>query len=1131
MKYLTVNYWEKFWNNESQKFNGGQFEKLVKQLLKKEYPDECWEQTQPSWDGSRDFFYQFMKGNEQFFKWAECKMYQKDVSINILAPTLIMSTLKPVNEILFFSYSRLNPNARDMIADFAHTHKKIVRIYDDEKLEALILKHKEEISFSYFFPAYQDNKFTQIAEGLLLCSERVFVHRHSCTYSMNALARQYIRVNELIELWVKLENDSLNLQQVEIVIDLQKTGAEFFFESAGRQLQTGKSIFLQAGEVTVISFPLRVTGYAPKMDLPVVEVRIPNGPTRQLGGKFLGTWLMETPLIGYQDMLRKTEELYASHSYSIGILYGGSGVGKTRLMREIQSRYLLKDGKSIWISASQVNSRAAVWLRKLFSQLYSLPLICIEHLNLSMEINSSEQIAMNVLYNETFIIERNIDVILHALLAALNRHTCLLAIDNVQDFDEESQQIINRILNVVDKYKKIKILMSFNTDLLAVGRTSYSLFYRLRDLHRDNKIHYWLESANGFTPEQSIMYVKHCFGHVGQTDSLPAISYDYVIDQIARTAKNNPLFLEQILLKLCEDGVIKNDSDHFYLLDNQRMEQSLSQFPKDMEQYFAQRWQYVKSVAGERFSQAQITVQCLCFFGELPVELLYSGKLDEEILSLLIELGFVSREEQITFYHQLIGRFFLKKYPTPPLPVARICLKVLKDYRLETSYPAQYYICIFKCRPPSLKAVRGAMKSLLDGHIPEAMVGLFSQELFSAIEKKELFQSCSPDLLVHFYKTYCYQKQIEQTYSAAYKAYRSIYEKYMHQYIFFKAAGEEYFSFVKEFLNILLVLHRSEEVIQLANSLLQEFDSFSFQTEENRLHARSTLLNRLHVAYSRTEPLVESGGCSLLAMDCLKQALAIARSLSDPDKIIQNEIDYGNVYYLFGGPYEKAIKHWVAAKSEWQAHQNEVSGWEGGVYYHAALASSIGTCLGVDTLDAAIESIERVNSFHKRSLHVPFFFTKAMILKAIVSLMRARPFDEVLKQVNEAESLCQMSGTKGGFAVCSHIRAMSYDLLAGDSKNAAVYYHKALMQYANKCSSVYEEELNASTFKGIAVALRAASGQSSAEKFAWIKSPNLRLRMQGILSGQDDEWPKIQEACLYRGPLCNEKSGVNYPCP
>ena len=127
------------------------FEDVVEQLIKAMFPKEKWRRTPKSHDEKRDFVYpQDETLPDQ--KWAECKNYNENLSINTIAPTLVMGAIEQIQCIYFFSYSKLNDNAIEGILRYAASSKKKVNIFDGILLDNLIIKYSEQIETKKFFP-------------------------------------------------------------------------------------------------------------------------------------------------------------------------------------------------------------------------------------------------------------------------------------------------------------------------------------------------------------------------------------------------------------------------------------------------------------------------------------------------------------------------------------------------------------------------------------------------------------------------------------------------------------------------------------------------------------------------------------------------------------------------------------------------------------------------------------------------------------------------------------------------------------------------------------------------------------------------------------------------------------------
>lgn len=127
------------------------FEDLIEKLIAAMFPNEIWRRTAESNDGKRDFVYPYEE-NLPDKKWAECKNYSNTLSLNVIAPTLIMGALEEIQCIIFFSYSPLNENALDGLLRYSENQHKTIRVYDGIVLDSLICKYHALHGIEDFFP-------------------------------------------------------------------------------------------------------------------------------------------------------------------------------------------------------------------------------------------------------------------------------------------------------------------------------------------------------------------------------------------------------------------------------------------------------------------------------------------------------------------------------------------------------------------------------------------------------------------------------------------------------------------------------------------------------------------------------------------------------------------------------------------------------------------------------------------------------------------------------------------------------------------------------------------------------------------------------------------------------------------
>ncbi len=134
------------------KNKGVKFEDLIEELLKEMYQSETWYRTGISYDGKRDFAYPAGPETPDL-KWAECKNYTDNISINIISPTLVMGAIEGIKSIIFFSYSELNENAIEALLRYTQTTGTIIKIFDGLILESIIYKYHNLSNISKFFPS------------------------------------------------------------------------------------------------------------------------------------------------------------------------------------------------------------------------------------------------------------------------------------------------------------------------------------------------------------------------------------------------------------------------------------------------------------------------------------------------------------------------------------------------------------------------------------------------------------------------------------------------------------------------------------------------------------------------------------------------------------------------------------------------------------------------------------------------------------------------------------------------------------------------------------------------------------------------------------------------------------------
>ena len=171
MHILTSKYWNHFKKTivikDKNKIvkDGRKFENLIKTILDLEYGHGRWKETSETWDGSRDFEWK----EPDYYRWAECKNYETSISLNVISNTLVMALVDFADEILLFSYSKIKRPVINKLIQYADISHKVLRIYADESLETIILKHMPQLK-DQFFPEFDLTEYNLNFQPYVSCN-------------------------------------------------------------------------------------------------------------------------------------------------------------------------------------------------------------------------------------------------------------------------------------------------------------------------------------------------------------------------------------------------------------------------------------------------------------------------------------------------------------------------------------------------------------------------------------------------------------------------------------------------------------------------------------------------------------------------------------------------------------------------------------------------------------------------------------------------------------------------------------------------------------------------------------------------------------------------------------------------
>lgn len=245
---------------------GVRFENLIEDLLSFMYPTEVWRRTAKTHDGKKDFVYPADESLPDQ-KWAECKNHQNNVSIDVLAPTLVMGAIENIDTILFFSYSQLNDNAVEGIIRYSESTKKNVRVFDGILLESLICEYSKFAQINRYFPCAD---FEHARESIMERPVRVIKSVRDC--NGNRVPRPHsFDLGEPFSINIIVQNQSLEQidysiqwsNSVSLLVNAETNCLYNELACGSINMQTFSCQTIQQGK-TKASFQFKINGYHQK---------------------------------------------------------------------------------------------------------------------------------------------------------------------------------------------------------------------------------------------------------------------------------------------------------------------------------------------------------------------------------------------------------------------------------------------------------------------------------------------------------------------------------------------------------------------------------------------------------------------------------------------------------------------------------------------------------------------------------------------------------------------------------------------------------------------------------------------------------------------------------------------------
>lgn len=1126
MKYLLPNYWDRFFKNN----NGQLFEQLCLNLLQFMYPNEEWHQTSSSWDGKKDFFADInIGGISQIKCWAECKCHTDNLSIDIISSTLVVGTLENAGIIIFFSYSPMNENATEYLAFFKEKTGKQILVFDDVKLEELIIQYydksqKPEI-IEKFFPDFLFEKFKRTDSAIEPVRYHYFLSNPYNHNIFKKYSKDFYRVNDVFIVNYFFENTSITEKvKIDIQINYDVLNHKYLQFLNQKNLQKSHQITLNPGEVKYIQCKYKLISYRHNIILPSIEYNIKGQTFRPYQKSLKGKWLADTTLIGgsYISIVTDHQSLLSADNvdnYCFSTLYGESGTGKSRLLKEICDNAIIEGYDIFRYNGEYQISNNEEWVKSYLSLAYALPYQKKSYSILTDFYDEEKKELISILYDENYDFTVKHNTIKEFMLKQLLGNKHLLVFDNIQFFSDNTLRLINDFITFANNNAcNFKILLTFNTDYIFPKTESKKLFDRLMWLEKEEKNHYYISHVSGFNQEQARIYVSSCLNCINVKKSY---QFTETIKLLIDKAGILPLSIEQTLFYLIQKEVLIREEDYFIISNLDLFHQTLEKIPSDLKQVLSKR---LEIIAEQMECSAQIFnyLSLLTFMQEVDSQFLIQFGVDFSIIEIMIDMGLIRYTDDETYiiYHNILKRFFKERFKKNIYEISKSIVNIIENNDLQDDYPLQYVISKSHM-DRSEKLLQFAIRQLLASYKCHDLQKEFDKEVqrmfFTTLRDRNISREH-----LKAAKILCYHSQIYNTYDTCIKTYNDFNERFFVKYESCYLFGEEFVDFIREFANVYILLRQEVNCRDLINEVLQQWDKLSFKNNNSKMKMYGLLLTRKCVILKSLNILEE-------AKNVAEETIEIANKINDDELFIRISFDYGYIYYNSFFERGNTKLHWENAYIRYQKSTNKnLFKMQGSVFYHEALVKAM-----FFEYDEAINLAQNALNFFEINEKTPYYKTKLYLLLATIYLIKANSgipyfYEQAKENLEIAEDLAVAFHSNRIYYKCLYLKA-KYFFSQERFSDCNIYLNQCLQEMYLYINDVTQEKRYSDLIFDIYYMKRFYQNELSV--YEGIKNVDILREIRKLYRMNNEQWNtycyNFKASSIITSPL----QDMNYPKP
>lgn len=681
------------WN----KYNWRKFEKICYEYIKNIYSAKFYKVklTKARKDSGRDIIITNHEGT--FEAWGECKDHKRNIDLSVIGKNVVLALSHQINKAIFFSVSSITPNTKIEILNVAQKNGFDVLFLDGNELNAEIL-NCEKVSKKYFRKEYEEYIRKNDSNVWIdtLISEFSFAED-----AKNNVKKQYHLQNSFqifLHLFIKnMKNEDISDINVKL-INIPEADV-IFYETEHKWEKT-----LKAHSDLLSTFCGMVFSSKKNIEMPqvlitytlatgkVYEKNITVG-TVDASDIWKAPYVNSASRIFYTEAIKILGEVVPEKYAKVLYLYGKSGMGKSRLMSEIENKAYEYSYRVIHIDFREKEEISAMksFIIALLGIPFSKSKPFLEYSNFE-KIYSDKLASRDIKLLYKFIYSSNNNLSLNALTDSIINllvnesagDNVLLSIDNIQEMSHDLQITF---WNILEHCIKISIPVCFiftqNTERKI---ENHNILVQYLDSHGENRENYILDYHCDILNENDAITLMQELLH------LQSESYEF-IRKLLRKIELCPMDI-LLLAKSLEQmpGLFQIIGDHKYIANTNSFSLDKYEFPKTFDTIIKLRISNLLNNINKPENYYQLFSLLSFFEGILTMEIFDKCAFSMDMLSsanknLILKVN--RSENTIHFYHEKIYQYIKKDYVGLPTNIIDIICTFYEQ--MENKSFSDYY--------------------------------------------------------------------------------------------------------------------------------------------------------------------------------------------------------------------------------------------------------------------------------------------------------------------------------------------------------------------------------------------------------------------------------------------------------